>query len=139
MVARSTLPAAVLIMVVMYANSPKFGVIHGQTPLEATQSEKLGTVEGEIKGIQRAVDSMPEQLAVTRERLIRVESKVDMMQGKVDDLIARLDWWTYGLRALLVGVFGNLVNEIYKRWNSKRLEETRIETVSILPYKPPVG
>lgn len=77
--------------------------VHGQD----FSAEKMGIIEGEVRGLEKSVDTMPAQMDSFRERLVKVESAVDGIGHKMD--------WILGLMASsVVGVAGLFGSELLK-------------------------
>lgn len=102
--ARNWLPVTLLILFTMGIAATFAGGVHGQTV-----NEKIGTMEGQLQGLQRGFDSVPEQISALRERMVKVESLTNDNEKKLDMVLG-------GVWSIVVAVFGILINEIAKRF-----------------------
>lgn len=87
-------------------------IVRGQDV--TTNAEKIGQVEGQVSGIQRemsgiekSIDSVPEQVGVMRDRQTRLE-------GKVDSLISKLNYILGLMGSTVAGVAGLFGSELLK-------------------------
>lgn len=99
---RIWLPSAVLVLFSLFAV-----ITLAQDP--ATNAEKIGTLEGQMRGVEKSTDSLPEQFSAMRERLIRVEDKTDRIYNYAG-------WFVTAFTTLIIGVFGQLAVS----WNAQR-------------------
>lgn len=80
--------------------------VHGQNDA-SRNAEEIGEVRGKVDQIARNIDSMPEQLAVLREKQGRTDAKLEALDNKLG--------WILGLvSAACTAIFGILVNELIK-------------------------
>lgn len=97
---RFWLPSAAVILFLLFTIPVFLTSVHGQDP--TSNAEKIGRLDGKVDGIEKNIETMPEQLSAMRDRLVRVEIKADRIESFTS-------WAIAALTALLIGVFGNLI------------------------------
>lgn len=76
-------------------------IVRGQDA--SSNAEKIGRVEGEISGIQKSVDSMPEQLNIMREKQARFEIQIANLDQKLNYILGLVG----SMAAGVAGLFGS--------------------------------